>query len=123
MRKYVNGVEVEMTPEEIAARIDDEEAWATIVSANLVLAVKAEANRRIEAIMPDYKQRNALALGVETVLEYGPDVANWPEDRQTENANIQGQWDRIKAIRAASDRIEGMDPIPADFAEREDLWK
>lgn len=123
MLKLVNGVEVKLTADEIAARDAEAAAWEPIIRANAIAAVKAEAGRRIEAIMPDYKQRNALAFGMETVIEYGPDIANWPDDRQEMNAVLQARWDAIKAIRAASDRIEAMDPVPSDFAEREDLWK
>lgn len=85
--------------------------------------VKAEANRRIVAIMPEYKQRNAIAFGLEMVLEHGPDPANWPADMQNMNAAVQAQWAAIKLIRQRSDAIEVMDPIPQDFATNEDLWQ
>lgn len=81
------------------------------------LDVKAEANRRIEAIMPDFKQRNALALGMETVMTYGADPANWPAEMQQINAATLGKWTAIKAIRTRSDEIEAMAPIPADFRD------
>jgi hypothetical protein len=33
--------------------------------------VRAEAGRRIEAIMPDYKQHNVMVWGLETMMPYG----------------------------------------------------
>lgn len=84
--------------------------------------VKAEANRRIEAIMPSFKQRNALALGMETVMTYGADPANWPEDLQQVNAAMMDKWAIIKAIRIRSDEIEAMDPIPTDFRD-DSYWQ
>lgn len=77
--------------------------------------VKREAERRILAVMPEYQQRNALALFAETVQTHGVDPANWPGPLQATNAAIMGAWGAIKAIRAKSDAIEAMDPIPADF--------
>lgn len=82
-----------------------------------IAAVKLEANRRIEAIMPDFKQRNALALGMETVMTYGADPAVWPPQLQQLNGAMLAKWAAIKAIRTKSDEIEAMDPIPADFRD------
>lgn len=56
-----------------------------------VLAVKAEARRRIMAIAPEWRQLNAI--------------------RESETAIFA----KIDAIRAASDAIEAMDPIPLDY--------
>jgi hypothetical protein len=79
--------------------------------------VKAEAARRIETIMPDYKQRNVLAFGLETMMTYGTDPADWPAPLQAVNAEMQAKWTAIKAIRTKSDKIEAMDPIPTDFRD------
>lgn len=79
--------------------------------------VKAEAARRIDLVMKDYEQRNALALGQEMVLTYGRDATNWPADKQAMLASIMGKWTSIKAIRAKSNEIEAMAPIPADFSD------
>lgn len=78
-------------------------------------AVKAEAARRIELILPDYKQRNVLAFGLETMMTYGFDPAGWPAPLQAVNAEMQAKWTAIKAIRVRSDEIEAMNPIPEDF--------
>lgn len=60
--------------------------------------VKDEANRRILAILPDWKQRNYTARAVEKVAagEVGDDEWN----------AMQTAWQRIKAVRVASDAIE-----------------
>lgn len=79
--------------------------------------VKAEAGRRIVAIMPDYVQRNTMALALETMQQHGPDPANWPKDLQAINAAAQAKWAAIKVIRARSNEIEAMIPIPSDFRE------
>ncbi len=77
--------------------------------------VKAEACRRIEAILPDYKQRNVLAFGLEAVMTYGSDPADWPAGLRAVNADMQAKWAAIKLIRARSDELEAMNPIPADY--------
>lgn len=82
-----------------------------------VADVKAEAGRRIEAILPDYKQRNVLAFGLEAVMTYGPDPADWPVQLQAVNADMQAKWAVIKAIRVRSDEIEAIDPVPPNFAD------
>lgn len=65
--------------------------------------IKAEAMRRILAICPEWKQRNLLAQA--TVL-LRKDVANWtPDDQAAWNAG-EAIWQRIAAIRAASDTME-----------------
>lgn len=55
--------------------------------------VKAEARRRILAIAPEWQQLNAIRAGETQMFE------------------------RIDAIRAASDLIEEMQPIPADYRD------
>lgn len=93
------------------------QAGLTAFPIALVEDVKAEAARRIEAIMPDYKQRNVMAWGLETMMIYGADPTGWPSDLQAVNNQAQAAWAAIKAIRTRSDEIEAMDPIPADFRE------
>lgn len=79
--------------------------------------VKAEANRRILAIAPEWKQRNMIAFGVEAIRDHGTDVSAWPAELQAMNTTIQVIWDAIKAIRAKSGEIEAMDPIPDDLED------
>ena len=78
--------------------------------------VKREAERRILAILPEHKQRNTLATGLEATLTHGPDPANWPADLRTRHTDAMADWARIEALRARSNEIEAMRPIPADFA-------
>ena len=65
-----------------------------------VAEINAEAQRRILAILPEWKQRNLTVRSVE-LLRIGP--PNWSPAEQAEADAIQAQWDRIKAIRDASD--------------------
>ena len=59
---------------------------------------KAEANRRILAILPEWKQRNYTARAIEKVAagEVGDDEWN----------AMSAAWTAIKAVRVASDAIE-----------------
>lgn len=75
--------------------------------------VKAEAMRRILAICPEWKQRN-LTAQASILAEKGRD--NWTADELAAWNAGEAIWASIKAIRAASDVIEAMDPIPADYA-------
>jgi len=65
---------------------------------SLVSETKAEANRRILAILPEWKQRNYTARAVEKLAagEVGDDEWN----------AMNAAWTAIKAIRVASDAIE-----------------
>ena len=68
------------------------------LKATLIAETKAEANRRILAILPEWKQRNYTARAVEKVAngEVGDDEWN----------AMQTAWLNIKAVRVASDAIE-----------------
>ena len=76
--------------------------------------IKAEAERRIFAVLPEWKQRNLTARAVELLLAL---VKNngWTAAEAAEAAAIQGQWDKVKTIRARSDELEQM--LPTDFAD------
>ena len=86
-----------------------------------VADVKAEARRRIEAIMPPYKQSNFHAQFAEAVLTHGADAAAWPPELQATLSAAMAQWAQIKAIRARSDAIEAMTPIPTNLGD-DALW-
>ncbi len=77
--------------------------------------IKAEAGRRILARFPDWKQANMTARGVELV---GIRVVagTWTPEEAAEAEALGTAWDWIKAVRAASDALEALDPIPADIA-------
>lgn len=110
------GVLRDATPEE-QAEFEAQRAIDSTPRPILPAQIKVEANRRILAIMPEYKQRNAMAFGLEAMMVHGPDLASWPMDLQTMNNTIQAQWTIIKAIRTRSNEIEAMDPIPLDYTD------
>ena len=75
--------------------------------------IKAEAERRILALLPEWKQRNLTARGVELVLTLVKNKG-WTADEAAEAAAIEAQWNKVKAVRARSDELEAT--LPADFA-------
>ena len=75
--------------------------------------VKQEASRRITAICPEWKQRNLTARAAELAIK---GVTNWTAEEQAEHAAGQAVWDQIKVVRARSDELEAMDPIPTDYS-------
>jgi len=76
--------------------------------------VKAEAQRRILAICPEWKQRNLTAQAAE-LSEKGR--SNWTTQELAEWNAGKALWDSIKAVRGFSDTIEAMDPIPSDYTD------
>ena len=76
--------------------------------------VKQEAGRRILGIAPEWKQRNMLARAAELLRIGEP---NWTLSQQAEVAVMEAAWADIEAIRAKSNAIEAMDPIPSDYAD------
>lgn len=76
--------------------------------------VKQEAGRRIVAIAPEWQQRNMLARIAE-LLRIGETNLNAAE--QAELAAIEAIWTTIKGLRAKSNVLEAMDPIPLDYTD------
>ena len=74
--------------------------------------IKAEANRRIISIAPEWHQRNMLARSVE-LLSIGKDA--WTSEQRDENLALELVWETIKMIRMKSNELELMNPIPRDF--------
>lgn len=72
--------------------------------------------------MPEYVQRNVMALALETMLTHGADPTLWPVELQAANSAAMAKWRKIEAIRAASNQIEAMSPIPADFRD-DSYWQ
>jgi uncharacterized protein YeaC (DUF1315 family) len=102
--KWVRGwTVVPLTVDELAQR-----------RATMVEGVKREASKRILSIAPDYKQRNMLARSVE-LLRIGE--ANLTQEQRDEVLAIELIWETIQMIRAKSDLIEAMDPIPPDYTD------
>lgn len=76
--------------------------------------VKREANRRIIAIAPEWKQRNLLA---QAAILAAKGRSSWTAEEQAAWDAGEAIWVRISAIRAASDALEEMDPIPSDYRD------
>lgn len=110
----INGVYALSQPgyaEEFLAE-DAAEVLAFFAPPPVAKDVKAEAYRRIIAICPEWKQRNLTAQATQ-LLRKGE--ANWTQDEAAAWAAGQAIWEQIAEIRAASDTIEAMDPIPTDY--------
>jgi hypothetical protein len=96
------------------------EAGETITVEERVITVqevKAEAYRRIIAICPEWKQRNLTAQAAQLAKK---GEANWTPEEAAAWAAGEVIWNQIAAIRAASDVIEAMDPIPANLYDLPD---
>jgi hypothetical protein len=65
------------------------------------LQVKQHAHEKIEAVYPDWKQRN-MTMRVLTLQNVSP----LTDDEQAELASISVAWDWIEAVRTASDQVE-----------------
>lgn len=76
--------------------------------------IKREAGRRIIAIAPEWRQRNLLA---QAAILAAKGRANWTAEEQAAWGAGEALWGRIAAIRAASDVIEDMRPIPSDYRD------
>ena len=72
--------------------------------------VKAEAQRRIYAIVPEWKQANLLA---QAALLNNKGRQNWTSDDLAAWNAGERLWGNVAAIRAASDAIEAM-PLDTD---------
>jgi hypothetical protein len=79
---------------------------------NMVQQVKAEAQRRIINIIPEWKQRNLTARAAELAIK---GVVNWTAEETLEYEKGQAIWNSIKRIREKSDELESMSIIPIDF--------
>jgi hypothetical protein len=102
--KWVRGwTVVPLTADELAQR-----------RAAMVEGVKREASKRILAIAPEWKQRNMLARSAQ-FLRIGE--ANLTQEQRDEVFAIEFIWETIQMIRAKSDLIEAMDPIPPDYTD------
>jgi len=78
--------------------------------------IKIEAGKRIVRMAPEWKQRNAMARGLEfarKMIRNGPNALTPEED--AEEAAMDTLWMEVKRLRAVSDQLEAMDPPPQDF--------
>jgi hypothetical protein len=75
--------------------------------------VRAEARHRILAVYPEWAQANMTARAVELVKTLA--TGTLTADEQTELAALESAWAWIKSVRASSNTLEVMSPIPADY--------
>jgi len=78
---------------------------AAEAKAKAVASIKAKAGADIVAIVPEYKQRNALARMLELVNKK-VDGGTLTDDEQSEVATMQSLWGTLAAIRAQSNADE-----------------
>lgn len=83
--------------------------------------VRAEASRRMQALLG---ARDAAHLDVlisngtrEAVRLLRKGQANWTADEATRAAGLEALDGAVEAIRAASNTLEALDPVPADYAD------
>ncbi|MEQ8747360.1 hypothetical protein [Pyruvatibacter sp.] len=83
-----------------------------------VMAVKVEAGRRILARYPEWEQHNMLARAA-ALTDVGR--ANWTAEQQQLSDDLHARWAWVAAVRARSNEIEVMDPLPEDVRD-DTLW-
>lgn len=93
--------------------------------------VKDECRRRILAAYPEWKQSNMTARSqeldrIQSGFMRDPSGARMPardltDAEMADERAIGAAWAWIKAIRARSDDIEAMEPIPADYID-DAMW-
>ncbi len=77
--------------------------------------VKTEARRRILSAFPEWKQTNMIARGLE-LQDVWRRNGSWSAGEQAESDALAAAWAWIKLVRAASDGIEAINPVPDDYA-------
>lgn len=124
--KVVNGKRIYLTAEEEAARNAEEAAWLAAIPGEKIIATRAEAQRRIFARYPQWKQANMQAqhaklAAVASGAYYTPDGSLQPARPLTaeETASIVSfsaalAW--IESVRSVSDAIEADIRASADPA-------
>lgn len=76
--------------------------------------IKAEASRRILAIAPEWRQRNALARALQLQERLNAGETLTP-DQEAERQALHALWASINAIRARSDELE--QTLPDDYMD------
>lgn len=79
-----------------------------------ILQIKSEANRRITALCPEWKQRNLLAQATQLVNK---GELNWTQEERAAWSAGEALWVQISRIRDASNTLEAMNPIPENFTD------
>ncbi len=72
--------------------------------AERITAIKSEAQERIYAIVPAWKQTNLLARSIE--LRDIKEERAWTTEEAAQDAGIKALWAAVKAVRSASDTAE-----------------
>lgn len=80
--------------------------------------IKAEAQRRILAIAPSWKQANLIASVLELTRDNGSPPDIWETGKQEANQAAQVIWDKIKAIRSFSDTLEANPPLLSELSNQ-----
>lgn len=124
--KIVNGELVEETQADLDQKAIDEQPK----DANIE-EVKQEAGRRINALFPDYKQRNYIARQSEldrietgTMRDGSGNLVaarSLTSEEIAELVAIKGVWDWILSVRIASATIEASPPT-IDQLETDSRW-
>ncbi len=70
-----------------------------------ILKIKEEAEKRIIAIAPEYKQRNMMAKGLVITEKLARDETLTAEE-QTASDELKATWAQIDAIRTTADTAE-----------------
>ena len=55
------------------------------------------------------------------MMEFGTDPEAWPPELQTRQSAAMAAWAEIERLRARSNAIKAMDPMPADIGH-DGLW-
>lgn len=90
-------------------------AWAAIKEQRRVASIKTEAQARIYAIAPQWKQANFTARSVE--LTYLKVSRTLTAEEQSEWDAMTAIWDRVKAIRAHSGELEVDERLKSSWPE------
>lgn len=81
--------------------------------ANRAQIVSGEATRRIDAVFPEYSQRNSIAEMNGYIVSLGVTATAWPTAPQRRKAEIDRAWSYVNAVRASADgMLKGA--LPAD---------
>lgn len=83
-------------------------------------AVRAECGRRIYTAFPQWRQANYTARATE-LIEKKADGLVLDAQELAELAALKSVWDWIKAVRAASNVLEALDPIPPNY-QADENW-
>lgn len=110
---------VEVPADVYAGFLDNGDGTFSAPLAPAVVAeqVKSAASRIILELLPDWQQRNFIARGAELIrkVQLGGALT---QDELDEETAMQALWAKVKAIRAKSDELEALSPIPADYADQ-----